>query len=55
MRPQQDFPGAIWNVEAESRDEVERLILRDPYYVASLRRYQITEWGRLPVTGTPVA
>ncbi|MFV1442001.1 MULTISPECIES: YciI family protein [unclassified Phaeobacter] len=55
MRPEQDFPGAIWNVEAASRDEVERLILRDPYYVASLRRYQITRWGRLPARDVPVA
>lgn len=46
MRPMQDFPGAIWNVEAEARDEVERLILRDPYYVASLRRYKITCWSK---------
>lgn len=45
MRPMQDFPGAIWNVEAETRQDVERLILQDPYYVASLRRYTITEWG----------
>lgn len=45
MRPMQDFPGAIWNVEAETRQDVERLILQDPYYVASLRTYKITEWG----------
>ncbi|WP_264213248.1 YciI family protein [Leisingera thetidis] len=45
MRPMQDFPGAIWNVEAETRQDVERLILQDPYYVAALRRYTITEWG----------
>lgn len=45
MRPMQDFPGAIWNVEAESRADVERLIISDPYYVASLRRYQITCWS----------
>jgi len=45
MRPMQDFPGAIWNVEAESRADVERLILRDPFYVAALRRYTITAWS----------
>jgi len=50
MRPMQDFPGAIWNVEAAARDEVERLILRDPYYVASLRRYKITSWAKVPVS-----
>lgn len=46
MRPMQDFPGAIWNVEAESREDVERLIISDPYYVASLRRYKITCWSK---------
>ncbi|MGR3623631.1 YciI family protein [Pseudophaeobacter sp.] len=45
MRPMQDFPGAIWNVEAESRADVERLIISDPYYVASLRRYKIISWS----------
>lgn len=45
MRPMQDFPGAIWNVEAESRGDVERLIVSDPFYVASLRRYKITSWS----------
>jgi len=42
MRPQQDFPGAIWAVEAQSRADVERLVLNDPYYIPSLRRYVIT-------------
>ncbi|WP_278921870.1 hypothetical protein [Pseudophaeobacter profundi] len=41
MRPMQDFPGAIWTVCAESRADVERLIVSDPYYVAGLRRYVI--------------
>lgn len=44
MRPMQDFPGAIWNVEADSRADVERLIISDPFYVALLRRYKITAW-----------
>jgi len=44
MTPMQDFPGAIWTVQAESRADVERLILSDPYYVASLRRYTIANW-----------
>lgn len=41
MTPMQDFPGAIWTVEAEDRRAVERLIQRDPYFVATLRRYKI--------------
>lgn len=41
MHPMQDFPGAIWTVEAEDRAAVERLILRDPYFVRSLRSYRI--------------
>lgn len=45
LQPMQDFPGAIWSVQAETRADVERLILSDPYYVASLRRYKIRVWG----------
>ncbi|WIY24098.1 YciI family protein [Parasedimentitalea psychrophila] len=47
--PQQDFPGAIWTVEAETRAEVERLVLKDPYYVPSLRRYSIDIQGQTSV------
>lgn len=50
MRPMQDFPGAIWTVQAENRADVERLIIRDPYYVASLRRYTITDWSAAPLS-----
>lgn len=49
MQPMQDFPGAIWTVQAETRADVERLILSDPYYVASLRRYSVRAWGETPV------
>ncbi|MCG7623442.1 hypothetical protein [Epibacterium sp. Ofav1-8] len=38
LTPMQDFPGAIWTVEAETRQDVMRLIQRDPYFVAGLRR-----------------
>lgn len=41
MRPMQDFPGAIWTVEAVSRDEVETLVKADPYYITSFRRFYI--------------
>jgi len=46
LRPQQDFPGAIWTVEAETRAQVERLVVKDPYYVPSLRRYSIHSLGQ---------
>ncbi|MEQ3669547.1 hypothetical protein [Pseudophaeobacter sp.] len=49
LQPMQDFPGAIWTVQADTRADVERLILSDPYYVASLRRYKISAWGDAPV------
>ncbi|MBY6134654.1 hypothetical protein KUV61_02355 [Nocardioides marinus] len=45
MRPMQDFPGAIWNVEAETRQDVERLIRQDPYFTDALRSYRIRRWG----------
>ncbi len=45
MRPMQDFPGAIWTVEAASRGDVMRLLQRDPYFVAGLRHPDIREEG----------
>ncbi|MCI5096595.1 MAG: hypothetical protein MRY77_09805 [Rhodobacteraceae bacterium] len=44
--PKQDFNGAIWTVEADSRRAVERLIQKDPYYVPSIRSYRIEETAR---------
>lgn len=49
LRPQQDFPGAIWTVEAQSRADVERLVLKDPYYIPSLRNYSIHNQGQTTV------
>lgn len=43
MRPMQDFPGAIWTVEVDSRQEVEALIAADPYYTPSLRQFVISQ------------
>lgn len=40
-QPSQDVAGAIWTVEASSREAVEKLILKDPYYLPSLRSYNI--------------
>ena len=48
MSPQQDFPGAIWTVRAQNREAVEQLILGDPYFIPSLRRYEILGLGRIP-------
>lgn len=53
LRPQQDFPGAIWTVEAATCAEVERLVIRDPYYIPSLRRYQITGLENVPEAVIP--
>ncbi|WIY27709.1 hypothetical protein [Parasedimentitalea psychrophila] len=41
QRPSQDVAGATWTVEADSREAVEKLILKDPYYLPSLRSYSI--------------
>ena len=39
--PSQDVAGATWTVEATTREAVEKLILKDPYYLPSLRSYSI--------------
>ena len=41
LQPSQDGAGATWTVEASSREAVEKLILKDPYYLPSLRTYSI--------------
>ncbi|SCZ73735.1 hypothetical protein SAMN04488118_11839 [Epibacterium ulvae] len=41
MSPMQDFVGAIWYVHADSEDAVEQLVVKDPFYVRSLRQYEI--------------
>ncbi len=45
MQPMQDFPGAIWTVEAETRADVEHLIVQDPYFVRALRQYSILDFS----------
>ncbi|PCJ06113.1 MAG: hypothetical protein COB16_14200 [Rhodobacteraceae bacterium] len=49
LSPQQDFPGAIWTVEAETRADVEKLVVKDPYYIPSLRSYSIHSQGKASV------
>ena len=44
MCPMQDFPGALWTVEADSPAEVEALIQDDPYFTPALRRFDIRSW-----------
>ena len=48
IRPMQDFPGAIWTVTAETREDVQRIIHSDPFFVPRLRRYEITEMRSTP-------
>ena len=47
IEPQQDFPGAIWHVRADSLGEVEELVRSDPYFIPSLRRFLIQDAGRI--------
>lgn len=48
LRPQPNgtYVGALWVIEAESRDEVVALIEDDPYYRYQYRRYRIFAWGK---------
>jgi len=43
----QGFCGALWVVEAKSREDVETLILNDPFYVPDFRSYEIFTWGKI--------
>ncbi len=45
--PDLEFCGALWVVEAGSRDEVEALVMEDPFYQPDLRRYEIFTWGKI--------
>ncbi|MFY0596119.1 MAG: hypothetical protein JXQ85_06795 [Cognatishimia sp.] len=45
--PDQEFCGALWVIEANSRKEVETLILNDPFYVPEFRSYEIFTWGKI--------
>lgn len=42
-----EFCGALWIVEAESRADVEALIRADPFYVKDLRNFEIYTWGKI--------
>lgn len=45
--PSGDFCGALWIVEADTKEDVKALVLRDPFYVPEYRRYQIFTWGKI--------
>lgn len=44
---EEDFCGALWVVEAESKMEVERLVVADPFYFPQYRVFEIYTWGKL--------
>lgn len=45
--PNEDFCGAMWIVEVETRNEVEKLVLADPFYLAEHRSFEIFIWGKI--------
>ena len=45
--PEQQFCGAMWVVEADTRDEVINLIENDPFYVPEHRSFEIFTWGKI--------
>jgi uncharacterized protein YciI len=42
-----DFCGALWVVEADTKAEVEALVLADPFFVPAFREFEIFTWGKL--------
>jgi uncharacterized protein len=47
-----DISGGMWIVEADNREEVERLIAEDPFWVAGLRRsVRVLVWDQVFVDG----
>lgn len=45
--PDQEFCGAMWVVEADTKGAVDELVLNDPFYVADYRSYSIFTWGKI--------
>ena len=45
--PNENFCGALWIVESETRLEVEELVLADPFYIAEHRTFEIFSWGKI--------
>ncbi|MBM7045034.1 MULTISPECIES: YciI family protein [Rhizobium] len=47
------FAGGLWLVEAESSDDVDRLVKDDPFWSAGLRKsVQILAWNRVFMDGS---
>ena len=49
LKPSENEPfcGAMWIVETNTRDEVEKLIENDPFYYPDYRSYEIYTWGKI--------
>lgn len=45
--PESPFCGAMWIVDCESKQNVEDLILADPFYYEEHRTFEIYAWGKL--------
>ncbi|WP_171236335.1 YciI family protein [Ruegeria sp. HKCCA6837] len=43
----EDFCGALWIVEVDSKADVVALIEEDPFYVPQYRSFEIFTWGKL--------
>ena len=42
-----DFCGALWVIETDEKEDVEKLIVNDPFYHPEYRSYEIFTWGKL--------
>jgi hypothetical protein len=52
-REDDSFAGGLWLVEAESSDDVDRLVKEDPFWSAGLRKsVQILAWNRVFTDGS---
>lgn len=45
--PGEDFCGALWVVEANSRTEIEELVKNDPFFLPEYRTFEIFTWGKI--------
>ena len=45
--PEKPFCGALWVVELDTREQVENLVIHDPFFVPEFRSYEIFTWGKL--------
>ncbi len=47
QEPEEDFCGALWIVDAKSKDAVETLVRADPFFVQEYRSFDIFAWGKI--------